>query len=100
MNKPSLTAVTLVCLLAPLGAQAGAEGEFKEVYAKAVALHEAAAGHQWTTTTKTLEEADSAAQSGEYDRALSLASKSRDLAEASVAQRENQQENWRDAVVD
>lgn len=100
MSKLNLTVFTLACLIAPLGAQAGAEAEFKEVYSAAVATHEAAADHQWTTTTKTLEAADSAAQNGERDTALSLAREARQLAEASVAQREDQQKSWRYLVVD
>ena len=99
MRKHVLESVLVLALFAPVALAAGPNEVFEAAYAKAVATHEKARGHQWTITTKTLTEAKKAARDGALEKALLLAHEAQELAEASVAQRENQKQVWRKAVV-
>ncbi|MCG7199685.1 hypothetical protein MD273_08105 [Marinobacter pelagius] len=99
MNKPLLTIGISLALSVPLAAQAGAKEDFNEVYAKAQSTHQDAGNFQWTTTTDRMKAAKTSAESGDYDKAASMARQALKLAQESVAQRKQQQEAWRNAAI-
>lgn len=99
MRKQILNLVLALALFAPVALAAGPKDEFEAAYTEAVATHEKARGHQWTVTSAALEAAETAAKDGAFDKALALAHEAQELAEASVAQRESQEQVWRKAVV-
>lgn len=99
MNKPLLTIGMSLALSVPLAVQAGAKEDFEAVYSKAESTHKDAGTFQWTTTSDRLKAARSAADSGDYDKAASMADQALKLAEQSVAQRELQGEAWRNTAI-
>lgn len=99
MNRLLLTIGISLALSVPLTTQAGPKEDFKEVYSKAQSIHEDAGTFQWTVTSDRLEAAKSAADDGDYDKAISVAKEAMELAEQSVAQRQQQQENWRNVAI-
>lgn len=98
MNKLLLTFGMSLALSVPL-AQAGVQDDYSELYEKARSTHQEAGNFQWTTTTDRLNAAKSAAESGDYEQAASLAKRALKLAEESVAQRNQQHEAWRNAAI-
>ncbi|KMQ74410.1 hypothetical protein [Marinobacter subterrani] len=99
MNKPLLTIGISLALFAPLSAQAGPKEDFNDLYAKAQSTHHDAGTFQWTVTSDRLKAAKSAADNGDYEKAKSMAREALNLAEASVAQREQQQKVWRNVAI-
>ncbi|MCK2149572.1 hypothetical protein MYE70_10890 [Marinobacter alexandrii] len=101
MNKPLLTIGISLALSVPLIAQAGPKENFDDVYSKAQSVHQDAGTFQWTVTADRLKAAESAADSGDYEKAESMAREGLKLAEESVAQRERQQQEgaWRKVAI-
>lgn len=101
MNKPLLTIGISLAFSVPLTAQAGPKEDFNDVYSKAQSTHKDAGTFQWTVTADRLKAAESAADSGDYEKAESMAREGLKLAEESVAQREQQQqeEGWRKVAI-
>jgi hypothetical protein len=82
-------------------ALAGPADDFAAAYAKADAASKRAVARktQWTTTVATLKSAQAAADAGKYDDAIALAKEAQALAEASIAQAEDQETAWKDGVI-
>lgn len=99
MNKSLLMIGLSLSLLIPLSAQAGAKEDFQKIYSKAESTHKNAGNFQWTTTTARLEAAQSAAESGDYDKAKAMATEALELAKESVDQREDQAEGWKKVAI-
>ncbi len=99
MNKPLLTIGISFALSVPLAAQAGPKEDFNDVYSKAQSTHQNAGTFQWTVTSDRLKAAKSAADNGDYEKAKAMANEALELAERSVAQREQQQEAWRNVAI-
>lgn len=99
MNKPLLTIGISLALSAPLAAHAGPKEDFNDVYSKAQSTHEDAGTFQWTVTSDRLKAAKSAAENGDFDKARSMAQEALNLAKESLAQREQQQEVWRNVAI-
>ena len=98
MNK-ILTISASITLLVPLFAYAGAKEDYQKTYSKAENTHNNAGTFQWTTTSGRLEAAKSAAENGNYDEAKAMATEALELAEESLAQRQQQEELWHNAVI-
>lgn len=99
MNKPLLTIGISLALSVPLAVQAGPKEDFNDVYSKAESTHEDSGTFQWTVTSERLKAAKSAADSGDYEKARTMANEALKLAEESVAQRKKQQEAWRNVAI-
>ncbi|GAA0839034.1 hypothetical protein GCM10009113_01900 [Marinobacter szutsaonensis] len=99
MKKPLLAIGISLALSVPLVAQAGPKEDFQEVYAKAESTHQDAGTFQWTITSDRLKTAKSAADSGDYEKAMAMANEALKLAEESVAQRKQQKEAWRQVAI-
>lgn len=99
MNKPLLTVGLTLSLLVPLCAQAGAKEDFQKIYSDAKSAQKDAGDFKWTTTSSRLKAAESAAESGDYDKAKTLAAEALKLAQESVDQRKTQAEAWRKAAI-
>ncbi len=86
---------------ATTAALAASADDFKAAYAKAEALSKqsAAMKTQWTTTTSALKAAKKAADAGKFDDAVKHAKEAEALANASIAQAEEQKKLWKDAVI-
>jgi hypothetical protein len=82
-------------------AMAASADDFKAAYAKAEAASKQALSMKtgWTTTTKALKAAKKAADAGKYDAAVKKANEALALANASIAQAEQQKKLWKDAVI-
>jgi len=80
---------------------ASTEADFNTALAAAQAAEKDAGTlkNQWTTTEQALAAAKKAAAAGNFDAAVSEAQHAEALAEASIAQAQEQQEAWRAAVV-
>ncbi|MGF2734785.1 hypothetical protein [Marinobacter sp. DUT-1] len=99
MNKPLLAIGISLALSVPLVAQAGPKEDFQEVYSEAQSTHQDAGTFQWTITGDRLKAAKSAADSGDYEKAMAMANEALKLAEESVAQRKKQKEAWRQVAI-
>lgn len=99
MKKPLLAIGISLALSVPLVAQAGPKEDFQEVYSKAESTHQDAGTFQWTITSDRLKGAKSAADSGDYEKAVAMANEALKLAEESVAQRKQQKEAWRQVAI-
>jgi hypothetical protein len=99
MNKPLLAIGISLALSVPLATQAGPKEDFQEVYSKAQSTHQDAGTFQWTITSDRLKAAKSAADSGDYDKAMAMAKEAQKLAQESAAQRKKQQEAWRQVAI-
>jgi len=82
-------------------ALAASADDFKAAYAKAEAANKRAGAlkNQWSTTADELKAAKKAADAGKFDDAVKLAQQAEALANASIAQSEEQEKIWKDAVV-
>jgi hypothetical protein len=82
-------------------ALAASADDFKGAYEKAEAANKKAGAmkNQWTTTAKVLKAAKKAADEGKFDEAVKHAEQAEALANASIAQAEEQKKIWKDAVV-
>lgn len=101
MLAMTLSALLLAGLsIGSLSAQSPQDG-FKTAYAKAEAQNKKAGEYknQWTTTAKTLKAAQKAAESGDYELATRLAARAEALADASIAQSEREEKNWRELEI-
>jgi hypothetical protein len=80
---------------------AASADDFKAAYAKAEAANKKAGAmkNQWTTTASELKAAKKAADAGKFDDAVKLANQAEALANASIAQAEEQKKLWKSAVV-
>ncbi len=80
---------------------AAASDDYKAAYAKAEAAEKQAVQMKtsWTTTVNALKEAKQAGDAGKFDEAVELAGQAEALANASIAQAKEQQEHWREAVI-
>jgi hypothetical protein len=99
MNKPLLTIGLSLSLWVPLCAQAGVKEDFQKIYSEAESAHKDAGNFQWTTTTARLKTAESAAESGDYEKAKAMAAEALQLANESVAQRKKQAEAWKNIAI-
>ena len=82
-------------------AMAASADDFKAAYAKAEAASKQALSMKtgWMTTTKALKAAKKAADAGKFDDAVKHANEALALANASIAQAEQQKKLWKDAVI-
>jgi hypothetical protein len=82
-------------------AMAGSAEDYKAAYAKAEAASKKALAMKtgWMTTTKALKAAKKAGAAGKYDAAIKHAKQAEALANASIAQSEQQKKLWKDAVI-
>lgn len=80
---------------------AASADDFKAAYAKAESMSKQALAMKagWLTTDKELKAAKKAADAGKFDDALKHAKEAEALANASMAQAEEQKKLWKDAVV-
>ena len=80
---------------------AASADDFKAAYAQAEAASKKALAMKtgWQTTTKELKAAKKAAGAGKYDDAVKHAKMAEALANASIAQSEEQKKLWKDAVI-
>ncbi len=80
---------------------AASADDFKAAFAKAEAASKQAAAMktQWTTTASELKAAQKAADGGNYDQAVELARRAEALANASIAQANEQAKAWTEAVI-
>jgi hypothetical protein len=80
---------------------AASADDFKAAYGKAEAASKKALAMKtgWLTTTKELKAAKKAADGGKFDDAVKHAKEAEALANASIAQAEEQKKLWKDAVV-
>jgi dipeptidyl aminopeptidase/acylaminoacyl peptidase len=80
---------------------AASADDFKAAYAKAEAANKQAGAHknQWTTTAGALKAAKAAADASKFDEAVKHAQEAEALANASIAQAEEQKKLWPAAVV-
>lgn len=99
MKKPLLTIGMLLALLVPLFGHAGTKEGFQKVYSEAESTNKNAGNFQWTVTSDRLKAAKLAAESGDYEKAKAMATEALNLAEASLAQRKEQGEVWRNATI-
>ncbi|SHK66327.1 hypothetical protein SAMN05216369_2712 [Marinobacter antarcticus] len=99
MNKLLPTFGAIVVMGLTLSVQAGPKEDFQEIYSKAESTHKDSGTYQWTTTSDRLKAASSAAESGDYKRAKTMASEALRLAEESVAQRKQQGKVWRNVAI-
>lgn len=99
MNKPLLAIGASLALSVPLAAQAGPKEDFQDVYSKAQSTHQDAGTFQWTVTSDRLKAAKSAADNGDYEKAINMANEALKLAEESVDQRNKQKEVWRQVAI-
>lgn len=96
-----VAALVAFCWLPFIASAQASQADYESVHEAAVAAHEKAVAHgnQWTTTNDTLEAAEQAAAEGEYEQAVELARKARELAQQAVRQAEKQDEVWKQAVI-
>jgi hypothetical protein len=101
MQRIILIGLTLAIGLGASVALAASADDFKAAYAKAEAAEKKAVEMKtsWTTTEKTLKAAKKAADAGKFDDAVKLAGEAEALANASIAQAEEQKKIWRDADI-
>lgn len=80
---------------------AASADDYKAAYAKAEAAAKQAVKMKtaWTTTGKALKAAKKAADAGKFDDAVKHAKQAEALANASIAQGEEQKKLWKDAVI-
>ena len=101
MKRTVLIGMALVIGFGATTAFAASADDFKAAYAKADAAEKKATAMKtsWTTTVKTLKAAKAAGDSGKFDDAVKLANEAEALANASIAQAEQQKKLWRDAEI-
>ena len=103
MRSRTLIRFAVVLSLAGMttAAFAASADDFKAAYAKAEAVAKEAVKmkYAWTTTANELKAAKKAAAAGKFDDAVKHAKQAEALAEASIAQANEQKKLWRDAVV-
>jgi hypothetical protein len=80
---------------------AASADDFNAAYAKAEAAEKKAVEMKtsWTTTVTVLKQAKQTADAGKLDEAVKLANEAEALANASIAQAEEQKKIWRDAEI-
>jgi hypothetical protein len=80
---------------------AGNEAEFKAAYALAAAAEKEAGNlrNQWTATEASLTEARTAADRGDFERAIAAAKEAEALARASIFQATREKEVWKDREI-
>ncbi|HZD89583.1 MAG TPA: hypothetical protein VE224_05750 [Pseudolabrys sp.] len=93
-------AVVLTVAGTTTAAFAASEQDFKTAYGHAETAAERAVKMKtaWTTTEKELKAAKKAAAAGKYDDAVKRADHAKALADASIAQAEQQAKLWHHAV--
>jgi hypothetical protein len=93
----SALASLLLIAGAPSVFAASSETDFKAAYAAAEAANMQAGllRNQWTTTAATLAAAKKAADSGDFDAAVTSSKQAEALAKASIFQAENEKEAWK-----
>jgi hypothetical protein len=106
MEDPMRTTLIRIALVLSVAgfataALAASADDFKAAYAKAEAANKQAGAlkNQWTTTASELKAAKKAADAGKFDDGVKLAQQAEALANASIAQAEEQKKLWVDAVV-
>jgi hypothetical protein len=93
-----ILAATLLVTGATSALAASTEADFKTAYAGAEAANKEAGSlrNQWTTTASTLAAAKKAADSGDFDTAVTAAKEAEALAKASIFQATSEKERWKD----
>jgi len=99
MSKQLRTFGMSIALLVPLAVQAGPKEDFDQAYAEAIETQKEAPGFQWTSTNATLKAARAEAEKGNYDKAQSMTDEAMAMAEASIKQREDGKEGWRQIAI-
>jgi hypothetical protein len=101
MKRVVLIGMALAVGFGATAAFAVSADDFKAAYTKAEAAEKKATEMKtsWTTTVKVLKQAKQAADAGKFDEAVKLANEAEALANASVAQAEEQKKLWRDAEI-
>jgi hypothetical protein len=101
MKRVVLIGLALAIGFGASTAFAASADDFNVAYAKAAAAEKKAIEMKtsWTTTEKTLKAAKKAADGGKFDDAVKLANEAEALANASIAQAEEQKKIWRDAEI-
>lgn len=95
------TALVTLCLSPFIANAEVTQADYKSAYQAAVTAHENAISHQnqWTTTIDALEATEQAAAQGDYENAVKLAHKARELSQQAVRQAEEQKKIWKRAVI-
>ena len=95
--KRSLRLVMLVAFIAAPAARAADDTQYRAAYAAAEEATKEAASlrHQWTTTVAALAAAKTAADAGDFDRAVAAAREAEALAKASIVQALSEKEAWK-----
>ncbi len=96
-----IASVAMLPLVGLGTALAGPAEDFAAAYAKAEAASKQAAAMktQWAPTVTTLAAAKKSADAGKYDEATALARHAEALADASIAQSQEQAADWTQAVI-
>ena len=99
MSKMATSALASVLLIAaaPSALAASTDADFKAAYAAAEAANKTAGllRNQWTTTAATLASAKKAADSGDFDAAVTSSKQAEALAKASIFQAESEKDAWK-----
>jgi hypothetical protein len=92
----SLASVLLIASATAMQA-AGSEADYKAAYAAAEAANKEAGSlrNQWTVTAAALAAAKKAADSGDFDQAITSSKEAEALANASIYQATSEKEAWK-----
>ena len=101
MRTKFFAALLLVALPAATALAQSPQDQFKAAFEKAQAAEKKAGElrNQWTVTENALKAAKTAADAGDFDKALKLANQAEALANASIVQSEREKTAWKDAVI-
>ena len=97
-KMPTLALASMLLIAGALSAlAASSEADFKAAYAAAEAANKQAGllRNQWTTTAATLAAAKKAADSGDFDAAVTSSKQAEALAKASIFQATSEKEAWK-----
>ena len=97
MRTSSLLASVLLIAGPASAFAAGSEADFKAAYAAAEAANKEAGSlrNQWTVTAAALAAAKKAADSGDFDQAITSSKEAEALANASIYQATSEKEAWK-----
>jgi hypothetical protein len=96
-----LAASVLLIASATSALAASSEADFKAAYAAAEAANKEAGAlrNQWTVTAAALNAAKKAADTGDFDKAMTSAQEAEALAKASIYQATSEKERWKDLEI-
>lgn len=101
MRNKIFAVLLLAALPAATALAQSPQDQFKTAFEKAQATEKKAGEmrNQWTVTESALKAAKAAADAGDFDKALKLATQAEALANASIVQSEREKTLWKDAVI-